>query len=94
MGKTSVANFDSDVCMGERDDVDGPCRARVPIDADTGRGIVDSLSRLEGAAMDAVGIGEDGDETDFKCGKCSCPLVNLELTNQAPTDCPRLDKHQ
>lgn len=94
MGKTSVRDFDTDVCMGERDDVAGPCPKRVPIDEGTGQGTVDRLARLEGAAMNAAGVGEDGDYTDFKCGACGCPLVNLALTDQAPDECPRLEKHQ
>lgn len=94
MGKTSVENFDTDVCMGNRADVDGPCPRREAIDAETGNGAVDTLARIEGKAMDAVGMGEEGDETQFKCGMCSCPLVNLDLTNMAPVKCPRLEKHQ
>lgn len=94
MAKTSVRDFDTDVCMGERDDVDGPCPERVPVDADTGRGAVDGLARIEKSAMDAMGVGEEGDYTDFKCGCCGCPLANLGLTDQAPVECPRLDKHQ
>lgn len=94
MAKTSVEDFDTDVCMGERADVNGPCPRRVSIDADTGRSAVDRLARAEGKAMDAVGIGEEGDYTDFKCGECGCPLANLALTDQAPEECPRLDKHR
>lgn len=94
MSKVSVRNFDTDVCMGQRGDFDSPCPKRVPVDADTGRGVVDGLSRIEGQAMNAVGIGEDGDYTDFKCGMCSCPLVNLALTDLAPEGCPRLASHQ
>lgn len=94
MSKTSVRDFDPDACMGEHAETSGPCPRRARIDEDTGQGIADRLSRMEGKAMDAVGIGDDGDKTDFKCGMCSCPLVNLELTDMAPQGCPRLDKHQ
>lgn len=94
MGKTSVQSFDSDVCMGGRADVDGPCRYLADVDDDTGRPIVDRLARAESAALSVAGIAQEGSKTDFKCGCCGCPLVNLELTNEAPVRCPRLDKHQ
>lgn len=93
MSKVSVTNFDSDVCMGDRADVDGPCPRRVPIDEDTGRRVIDGLARIEGRALNAVRGGDAQDESDFKCGCCGCPLVNLELANVAPEDCPRLESH-
>lgn len=93
MSKTQVSDFDPDVCMGTRDDVDGPCPHRAGIGEDTGHGAVDRLARIEGAVMDATGIAADKDESDFKCGMCSCPLVNLGLTNMAPKGCPRLAQH-
>jgi hypothetical protein len=94
MAKRSVRDFDTDVCMGQHPDYNNPCPHRVPVDADTGHGVTDRLSQIEGAAMDAMGIGEDGDYTDFKCGMCACPLANLGLTNMAPTNCPRIQDHQ
>lgn len=94
MGKTSVEQFDPDVCMGRRRDVDGRCPHLEDIDADTGRGVVDRLARVESAAMRATGVAQNRDESEFKCGACGCPLVNLHLTDFAPDNCPRLDKHQ
>lgn len=43
--------------------------------------------------MNVVRQSDGLDETDFKCGLCGCPLVNLALTDQAPEGCPRLDNH-
>lgn len=59
------------------------CPFREAVDADTGRPIIDRAASVEGAI-----IGED-----YKCGLCSCPLKNLEITNVAPDNCPRLDQH-
>lgn len=80
--------------MGQRADVDSPCRYIQEIEEDTGRGVVDRLARAQKKAMDVVGIAEGRDKTDFKCGACGCPLVNLELTNMAPNRCPYKNKHQ
>lgn len=93
MSKVSVTNFDTDICMGTRADVNGECPKRVPIEEDTGRPVVDRLARAERAAINVVSATDGEDETDFKCGCCGCPLVNLELTGQAPEDCPRLALH-
>lgn len=93
MAKTSVRDFDADVCMGERLDVGDPCPHMVRIEEDTGRPVVDRLARAERKAMEVVNLAGNDGPGDFKCGMCSCPLTNLELTNQAPEGCPRLRKH-
>lgn len=59
------------------------CPFRVAVDADTDRPVIDRLAAVEGAVIDE----------EYKCGLCSCPLVNLELTNVAPDACPRLEAH-
>lgn len=93
MGKVNVRDFDPRVCMGLRDDVDGPCPHLKAIDADTGRPIVDRLARLEGFGLNALGGGDGPGASDCKCGACGCPLPNLELFEQVPEECPRISEH-
>lgn len=88
MPKTAVADFDPDVCTGDRADVSGPCPELADMDESTGNGMVDKLSRVEGAAIEAA-----TGEQQQKCGMCGCPLANLGAFNRAPEGCPRVDKH-
>lgn len=88
MGKTRVNDFDGDVCRGEAPGTTGPCPELVAGNAETGHGTVDRLARIETSAIEAVTGSDPG-----KCGMCGCPLTNLELFEQAPEGCPRIEQH-
>lgn len=88
MPKVRVRDLDQAACRGERSDVDGPCPHFVASDADTGRGVVDRLARIEGAAIEAATGSDPG-----KCGACGCPVTNLSALNVVPPDCPRIPEH-
>jgi hypothetical protein len=81
MAKTSAPNFDATNCDGcPHRTKEGP--------TDGGGKAVDVVADIEARAVEAV----TGDE-QFKCGLCGCPLVNLELVEQAPEQCPRIEDH-
>lgn len=88
MGKRRVSDFDPSVCLGEHPAATGPCPHLVPIDADTGRPIIDRLRRAEAAT-----VGRITDMSDGACGMCSCPLKNLAVLDMAPDECPRIHLH-
>lgn len=88
MPKVRVRDFSQQVCRGERPDVDGPCPHFVAGDADTGRGVVDRLARIEGAAIEAATGSDPG-----RCGLCGCNLPNLAALGVAPGGCPRIPEH-
>lgn len=77
MGKTKVSDFDPEVCEG--------CPFR---EQEGGEGLINSLADLENSL-----IGGATGEQQYKCGLCGCPLKNLEVTNLAPDECPRLSEH-
>lgn len=94
MAKVVAENFDPNVCMGQRLDLDGPCPHMVRTEESTGRPVVDRLARAERKALEVVNLAGDDGPGDFKCDMCGCPLTNLQLTNRAPEGCPRLRKHK
>lgn len=90
MGKVNVADFKTEVCMGEDARFDGPCPHRMPVGEDNDKAVVDTLARAEGAALNVLSRANGESPSDFKCGMCSCPLVNLAVADVAPANCPRL----
>lgn len=89
MAEESVPDYQPAVCHGETAEASESCPHRVHGAESTGRPIVNALARAETAVLAAVTTGDQ-----YKCGLCGCPLANLDTTDEAPDDCPRLAYHR